>query len=145
MKKDTIKVLIKRGTVIILLLSVVCFFLPYKNGLSALKGLRVLSQMTDTGWLIEGILGLVVPVVFTLLAALMIALRHSIPKCVIASVFSIIALVLYTGTTAVDLDYAKSHISGSYGLVIQLIIAVLGIILPIGNIVAQKVFAVQEE
>ena len=132
MNKESIKI-IKWGTVSVLALSAIFFFLPYRGGISPIQVINMANQAGANSnlFIADVLLNFALPVVLTLLAALMMALRTSIPKCIFAVVFCLLATAIYS--TLGDSD-------AEIGLIGNRIIAIAGIILPIVNIVLTKVF-----
>ena len=126
--------ILKWVTAGVLALSAVFFFLPYysANGYTetVIEGLRSASGTMSA----EIILRFVVPVGFTLLAALMMALRYGTAKCITATIFCGIAVFLYF-YDPVDHSYA------GIGLIGNMVIAIAGIVLPIATVILKKITA----
>ena len=132
MQKQVIVNILKWGTVILLLSSIAFFFLPYRNGHSAFELIQLINEFGATGLVVEAILQWVVPVVCMLLAALMMAVKHGIVKCIFASVLCIFAVIL----TFASINMGSGDLGA--GIIINLIIAIVGIVLPIVSIITRK-------
>ena len=119
----------------LLALSAVFFFLPYRAGNTPLEMFRLANQFGMSDLVVEGILQWVVPVAFTLLAALMMVLKVGTVKCVMATIFCIIATILHIASINIG--------SGDLGagIILNLIVALLGIVLPVVTIVLTKIAA----
>jgi len=127
---------LKWGTVVILALSAVFFFLPHRFDLTPLGMLDMFDHTDD---IIEVVLRYIVPAGLMVLAAILMALKYGIVKCVLAVILCGIAFGLYI------LDIRESgEVASDIGLIMNRIIAVAGIILPVCNIVVRKVFATKE-
>jgi hypothetical protein len=135
-----IKGILKWVTVVALAFGAVCFFaLPYSDGMTAFNLTRMAfglgeagDALFDTSYM-SATMGvfLILPLVLTLIAALIMAGRFRIAKCIVTIIFCAIAFFIY-----------NSYIDGGsgIGLVLSHKIALSGIILSIANIVVNKVF-----
>lgn len=135
MSKKAIVGILKWCTVLILLLSALFFFLPYRGDISALKAIELAIESSQSSLIVELVLRFIVPVGLTLLAALLMLFRFSVARSVISTILCAIAVFfygLYIG------DYMKDFVGVSIGLSLNFIISILGIILPIANIVVVK-------
>ena len=132
------KTILKWATVLILALSAVFFFLPYRSDKAPIEIINLANQANLSEYVIEGIMLFIVPLVLTLFAALMMALRVSIPKCVIAAVSCVIAFVLLWFYKS---DTVSKFMDVGIGQIGSLIIAAAGVVLPIVNAVLSKVSA----
>ena len=128
---------IKWGTVAILALSVLFFFLPYLkhmgdsyNPIQILQDEYVAGRGSITA---EVILGYVIPVALTFLSALIMALKIGTGKCIACIVLNVISAALYW------LFIMETYLpTNEIGFVGNVIITHLGIILPIVCIVFLK-------
>ena len=111
----------------------VFFFLPYRNDMTPLQAINAINKtgVNSTAFIVDVLLNFALPVVLTLLAALMMALRVSIPKCIFAAIFCLIATAIYSTLNSDGADV---------GFIANRAIAIVGIILPIVNIILLKVF-----
>jgi len=125
------KHLLKWGTTGILALSVIFIFLPYYSAYGYTETVIETLRYGAGDWFVDIILRFIVPVGFILLAAVMMALHYSMVKCVTAAVFSGIALFLYF---FISLDYLFI----GPGIIGNVIIALIGVVLPIVNIIFRK-------
>jgi len=125
--------ILKWVTAGLLALSIVFFFLPYRAGNTPLEVLRLVNQFGRLDLVVEGILQWVVPVAFTLLAALMMVMKVGAAKCILATIFCIIATILHIASINIG--------SGDLGagIILNLIVAMLGIVLPIVTLVMSKI------
>jgi len=147
MKKENISTLLKWVTVAILGLSLVLFICPYVfidgENYNPIKMLQEINENKDyirSDAMFETIIVFIIPMVLTFISAIIMIFRISIPKCVICVILNIISILLYYALFTISfLDVNGDNIK--FGLIGNIIIAVLGIILPIVNIVVKKVFA----
>ena len=126
-----IEIAVKWGTVGIMALSILFFFLPYYNINGYTETIINFFQTAKGGILAEGIIRFAVPVALTLIAALIMVFRFGIIKCGIASVLCVLAVFLYFFGTV---DYTNAGI----GLIGNITISIAGIILPVVNIFINK-------
>lgn len=129
MKKE---IIMKWSTVGILSLSIMFFFLPYRAGHAPLEMFKMVSNLGRIDLIMEGVLQWVVPVAFTLLAVLMVATKFKISKCVMATIFCVIATMLHFAS--IEIGSGKLGV----GIIFNTIIAILGILLPITLIILTK-------
>lgn len=137
MQKKQIKVILKWGTVIPLAFSAVIFFLlPYGYKMSGLQVVQSAFeyQFNKIEWIVEAIIRFVIPVMFTVLSAL-IMLKYSVKRCVYSTVFCGIAAAIYV--------YVLNHSGANFkiGFILNVIIAFIGVILSIANIVFRKIYS----
>ena len=131
MKENLIR-LLKWGMVVLLVLSAAFFFLPYRANNSAFKIIKLANQMGATELVIEGILQWVVPIAFALLSGLMLTMRFSIGKCIAGTIFCVIATILHI--SSINIGSGKL----GAGIVVNLIIAIMGVVTPIVIIILNK-------
>jgi hypothetical protein len=135
-------VLIKWITVAILGLSLVLFFLPYVTFLGeSFNPVQMINFYNENQIRRDGVFevtfGFVVPMVLTALSALLMALKIGTAKCVIAVILNGLAVgvyLLFFNMTYLDIN--SDNIG--FGLVGNIIIACLGVVLPIIVIVFHK-------
>lgn len=132
MQKNIFSSIFKWCTVALLASSAIFFFLPYIGDLNPLEAIKMANEYNQSDYVVEGILRFVVPVVFTLISAFIMIFRISIPKCAIATVCNLIATSMY-------FFYVFDYSSVQIGLTMNVVIAVVGILLPIINIILFKV------
>ncbi|MDR2599988.1 MAG: hypothetical protein LBC73_06895 [Oscillospiraceae bacterium] len=131
-------------TVAILGFCVVLFFLPYIKIAGEFKNpIQLLEIINDNRGAIrsdatfEVVFSFIVPVALTLLSALFMLLKTSIPKSVISSVLNLIAASIYLlFFNQTFFDTSSGNVG--FGLTGNVIIACVGIVLPIVTVVAHK-------
>ena len=134
--------LLKWITVVILALSVVLFFLPYVTVFGeSFNPLQMIqfynkNQIRSDG-VFEVTFGFVVPVIITALSALIFAFKIGTAKSIICSILNVLSVLVYLLFFNVTfLDINSENIG--FGLVGNIVIACLGIILPIAVIILYK-------
>ena len=134
--------MLKLITVAVLGLSFVLFFLPYVTvygeSFNPVKMIQFYNenQIRSDG-VFEVTFGFIIPVILTALSAVILATKISTAKSVIATVLNALALVVYLLFFNVTfLDINSDNIG--FGLVGNIVIACLGIVLPIAIIVLYK-------
>ena len=135
--------ILKWVTVGVLSLSAVFFFLPYRFGVSPFEGIlgfigvsqnSAIYSLYGTSTINASIVVLFVaifglPLILTLCASLMMSRKFGIGKCIAAAIFCAIAFFVY-------LTYFDSaYLSGSIGLVGNMICVGIGFVLVITNII----------
>jgi len=134
--------LLKWITVAILGLSVVFLFLPYVTvygeSFNPLKMIEFYNEnQVRSDGVFEVSFGFIAPVVLTALSALILSLKSGTAKSVICSVLNVLSVGIYLLFFNVTfLDINSENIG--FGLVGNIVIACLGIILPIIIIVFSK-------
>ena len=131
------ELIIKWITVGLMFLSIVMFLLPYRSdGSKSLNGLEMVKATNglDSSWLAEMIICIIVPVVFSLIAAFLL-MKTNLVTCIIATILNLISFGIYSSYIG---DYRTDKYGTGAGLEINYIISILGIILPIVIIVLHK-------
>lgn len=131
------EVIIKWVAVGLMFLSVVMFLLPYRsNGSKSLNGLEMVKATNGmhSSWLAEMIICIIIPVVFSLIAAFLL-MKTNLVTCIIAAILNLISFGIYSSYIG---DYRADSYGTGAGLEINYIISILGIILPIVIIVLHK-------
>ncbi len=131
------EVIIKWVTVVLLFLSVVMFLLPYRSdGSKNLNGLEMVKATNGMhgSWLAEMIICIIIPVIFSLIAAFLL-IKTNLITCIIAAILNLISFGIYSSYIG---DYRADKYGTGAGLEINYIISILGIILPIAIIVLHK-------
>ena len=130
--------IIKWVTVGLMFLPVVMFFLPYRTSSSkSYSGLEMVTATSGmhSSWLVEMIIRNMVPVCFVVIAACVLLKTH-IATSIIATILSLIAFIIYSGYIG---EYRTGSYGVGFGLEINYIISILGIVLPIVIIVLHKI------
>jgi len=120
MKIETINVILKRCTAAILLSSLLFLFLPYRLDMSPID---VLNAGGDISIIL---INFFLPVLFSLIAAFLVWRKFGVIKCLFASALNAINFFY------AYYDYVfDSWIKPNIGLIMNTVIAALGIVLPI--------------
>ena len=134
--------LLKWISVALLGLSLVLFFLPYVSVFGeSFNPMQMIefynkNQVRNDG-VFEVSFGFILPVVLTALSAILLASKIKTAKCVICSILNILSVCVYLLFFNVTfLDINSENIG--FGLVGNIVIACLGIVLPIIIIVLSK-------
>ena len=130
------------------------FFLPYVTlygesftTINILEFMNENSNVFRIDAIIEVIFVFIVPVVLTAISAILMIFKVSVPRCVITSVLNVLAVGVYFllfNTSFIDVNSENI----GFGLVCNIVVACLGVILPIVIIVLHKAAAknsIQEE
>ena len=141
MQKEKIIALVKWVTVIVLGLSGVFFFLPYRGNITPLQAFDAAFKIKATDLIIEGALNYILPVLLTLIAAVVMLPKYKTSKSVVSAVLCLLALLCYSTYYG---SFSKDYMGVSIGLTLNLVVTILGAVLSISNIVVQKVFATKE-
>jgi len=136
--------MIKLITVVVLALSLGLFFLPYlKLGGDFYNPVQILELISDNRGAIrsdatfEVVFSFIVPVGLTALSAFIMIFKPGVPKSVICAVLNALAVGIYLlFFSQTFFDTSSGNVG--FGLTGNIIIACLGIILPIVVIVIHK-------
>jgi len=133
--------LFKWITVAILGLSLVFFFFPYftafGESFNPMQLIDVYSTMNRIDGIVEMIFFFILPVVLTAVSALIFAFKIGTAKSVVCTILSFLALCVYLlSLNSSVLDVNSENIG--IGLVGNIVIACLGVILPIVTLVLYK-------
>lgn len=133
--------------VAVLGISVVFFFLPYVfvngeyyNPMKMIWFINKYKSEIRSDAMFEVTFSFVVPVILTALSALIMAFRTSIPKCVICVILNLLAVGIYYlvfKVSFLDVNFQNIRI----GFIGNIVIACVGVILPIVNVVFYKIAA----
>lgn len=131
-------------TVVILALCLVLFFLPYikiagdfQNPVQLLEIINDNRGEIRSDAVFEVVFSFIIPVGLTALSAILMLLKISIPKSVICSVLNLLSVCIYLlFFNATFFDTSSGNVG--FGLIGNIIIACLGIILPIVTVVSHK-------
>jgi len=131
-------------TVIILALCIVLFFLPYiKIAGDFQNPIQLLGIINDNRGVIrsdavfEVIFSFIIPVGLTAFSALLMLLKTSLPKSVICSVLNLISVCIYLlFFNATFFDTSSGNVG--FGLIGNIIVACLGVALPIVTVISHK-------
>jgi len=134
--------LLKWIAVIILGLSLVLFFLPYVTVFGeSFNPMQMINYYNENQVRSDGVFevtfGFIVPVVLTVISAIVLALKTGTAKSVICTILNVLAVCVYLLFFNVTfLDINSDNIG--FGLVGNIIIACLGIVLPIVILILYK-------
>jgi len=128
-------------TVAILSLCVILFFCPYITILGeSYNPVQLLSAINESGSQVrndatfEVVITYIIPVILTALSAFILALKISIPKSVICMALNLVSVIIYAYSINANYFNVRSGDEG-IGLIMNLVIAFLGIFLPIITII----------
>jgi len=134
--------LLKWIAVIILGLSLVLFFLPYVTVFGeSFNPMQMINYYNENQVRSDGVFeitfGFIVPVVLTVISAILLALKIGTAKSVICTILNVLAVCVYLLFFNVTfLDINSDNIG--FGLVGNIVIACLGIVLPIVILILYK-------
>jgi len=131
-------------TFVLLALSAVFFFLPYlriagdfKNPIQLLEIINENRGIIRADAIFEVVFSFIVPVVLTVLSAIIFMFKVSLPKSIICAILNLLAVgvyLLFFNNTFFD----TSSGNVGFGLIGNIVIACLGIMLPIVTVVLHK-------
>jgi len=134
--------LLKWISVAILGLSVVLFFLPYVTvfgeSFNPMQMIQFFNEnQVRSDGVFEVVFGFIIPVALTVLSAIILAFKIGTAKSVICSILNVLSVCVYLLFFNVTfLDINSENIG--FGLVGNIVIACLGIVLPIVILVLNK-------
>ena len=140
MRKEGITGMLKGITTGVLGLSIVCLFLPYAYDINLFELIKQLFEALFNGMdfadMAEAFFYVVAPVCLLLVAAVISLGSFSVAKSGIVAVLSAVAAI--ANFTFMDKIGNYGGAARGIGLILQVIIAIAGVILPIANIVMTK-------
>ena len=134
--------MIKWITVAILGVSIILFFLPYVTVFGeSFNPMQMIefynSNQIRSDGVFEVTFGFIVPVVLTFISAIILAFKVGTAKCVVCTILNFLAVCVYLlFFSATFLDISSDNIG--FGLAGNIVIACLGIVLPIVILVLYK-------
>ena len=136
--------LLKWITVVLLALSAVFFFLPYlriagdfKNPIQLLDIINNNRGSIRADAAFEVIFSFIVPAVLTVLSAIVFIFKVSLPKSIICAILNLLSVGIYLlFFSQTFFDTSSGNVG--FGLTGNVVIACLGIILPIVTVILHK-------